>query len=149
MRYIFLIFFIVSFLLSETLHIKSKEFFYDDKNLKSEFIGDVNITKGKDNILSDKIIIFFNKEKKPIKFIAFGNVRFLLKDKDSTYKGRCNKLIYNFLNDNILLIGDVFVKKLETNESISADKVKIDRKTKNMEVIGKKKPINIIIKVNK
>jgi len=80
--------------------------------------------------------------------------RFLVQRPDSgkhilgTYKGVCNKLIYNFLSENILLEGNVFVKKIETNESISGDKVKINRKTKDIEIIGNKKPVNIIIKVN-
>ena len=147
MRFLFFILF-VSFIFADTLHITSKEFFYDAKNLRSEFIGDVNATKGKDNIIAKKMLIYFNKNKKPIKFVALGDVKFILSDKKSTYKGRCDKLIYNFLNENILLIGNVFVKKLDTNESISADKVKINKKTKSMEVIGNKKPINIIIKVN-
>jgi len=148
MKKILLVFFI-SFLFSENLHVISKKFFYDSKKLESIFTGDVNVTKGKDNILADKMIIYFNKNKKPIKYIAEGKVRFLLVlDNNDTYKGHCNKLIYNFLNENIFLEGNAFVKKIETNESISGDKIKINRKTKNMEIIGNKKPVNIIIKVN-
>ena len=138
-----------TFLVAENLHITSKKFFFDSKNMISEFIGDVNATKGKDNILSQKMIIYFNKNKKPIKYIAKGNVKFtLLLDKNDTYKGHCNELIYNFLTENIYLVGNAYIKKLQTNESVKGYKIKINRKTKDIEVIGNKKPVNIIIKVN-
>jgi len=145
----FLIIFLTLFLTAENLHIVSKKFFYDSKKMTSEFIGDVNATKGNDNILAQKMIIYFNKNKKPIKYIANGSVKFILNlDKNDTYKGRCEKLIYNFLTEDIFLIGNAFIKRLETNESVSGDKIKINRKTKDVEVIGDKKPVNIIIKVN-
>ena len=144
-----LIFFLTVFLTAENLHIISKTFFYDSKKMISKFIGDVNATKGKDNILAQKMIIYFNKNKKPVKYIADGNVKFILSlDKNDTYKGHCEKLIYNFLTEDIYLTGNAFIKKLETNESVSGDKIKINRKTKDVEVIGDKKPVNIIIKVN-
>ena len=148
MRKIFFIFLFFSIVFSDTLNITSKKFFYDSKKLISTFIGDVNATKGKDNILADEMKIFFNKKKKPLKYIAKGNVRFVLSDANITYKGHCDKLIYNFLTTDVYLIGNAFVKKIETNESISGDKIRINKKDKTIEVLGNKKPVNIIIKVN-
>jgi len=144
------IFFSALFLMAQNLHIISKQFFYNSKTNVSTFYKDVNATKGKDNILSDKMKVFFNKNKKPVKYIAIGHVKFILYlDKNSTYKGHCDKLIYNFKTYNIYLIGNAFVKKLETNESVSGNYIKINRKTKNVEVKGGgNKPVNIIIKVN-
>ena len=145
--FILSIFFII--LKADILHITSDKFFYDSKHLKSVFIGDVNATKNKDNILSDKMIIYFNKHKKPIKYIAKGHVRFILSDKTATYKGHCNELIYDFLTTNIYLLGNAYVKKIETNESLSGNEIILNRKNKSIEVKGgKKKPVNIIIKVN-
>ncbi len=144
-----LIIFIAIFLSAENLHIISKQFFYNSKTKVSTFIGDVNATKGKDNVLSNKMKIFFNRNKKPIKYIATGKVRFILSlDKNSTYKGHCDKLIYNFKTYDIYLIGNAYIKKLETNESVSGNFIKMNRKTKNVEVEGGNKPANIIIKVN-
>jgi len=148
MKSIIMLIFFVSFIFSEILHITSKKFFYNSNELKSVFIGDVNATKGKDNILADRMIIYFNKNKKPIKYVAEGNVRFfLILDNNESLKGKCSKLTYNFLNENIILEGNVFVRKIETNESVSGDKLVINRKTKDIEVIGNKKPVNIILKV--
>jgi lipopolysaccharide export system protein LptA len=115
----------------------------------SEFIGDVNATKEKDNILADKMYVYFNKQKKPTKFIAIGHVKFIFSlDNNATYKGHCDRLEYYLKSGDIYLIGNAFIKKIETNESISGSKIKMNRFTKDISVIGNKKPVNIIIKVN-
>ncbi len=140
---------IVSFIFAQDLKITSNKFFYNSKKLYSEFIGDVNATKGKSNILSDKLYVYFNKAKKPVKIIAIGKVKFyFVFDNNSTYKGHCNKMEYYLKNGNIILIGDAFVKKLETNESIQGSYIQLNRFTKDIKVKGSNKPVNIIIKVN-
>jgi len=148
MKKLFILMSVLSFIFADILHITSKNFYYDSKKLESVFIGDVNATKGKDNIVAQKMIVYFNKTKKPIKFEAQGHVKFILNDENITYKGHCDKLIYNFLTTDVFLIGNAFVKKLQTNESIKGDKIKLNRKNKTIEVKGSKKPVNIIIKVN-
>jgi lipopolysaccharide export system protein LptA len=138
------------FLFAAELKITSQKFIYDSKKRISIFIGNVKAIKEEDEIIADKLSVYFNKNKKPVKIVAEGNVKFKIKmDKDSTYKGRAKKLIYDIKTGDIILIGDAYVVKLQTNESISGDKIKINRITKNIEVIGSpKRPVNIIIKVN-
>jgi len=144
-----LIIFFSVFLFSKELHITSEKFFYNSKLFKSVFIGDVNATEGNNYVLAKKMIVFFNKNRKPIKYEAIGNVKFkFILDNNSTIIGRSDKLIYNFNTYDILLEGNAFVKKIETNESIKASFIKVNRKTKSMEVKGNKKPANIVIKVD-
>ena len=136
-------------LFSAELKITSQKFFYNSQKMYSEFVGDVNATKGKDNILADKMYVYFNRQKKPVKFLAIGHVRFIFAlDNNSTYKGHCDKLEYYIKTGDIILSGNAFIKKIETNESISGNKIKMNRITKDISVIGNKKPVNIIIKVN-
>jgi lipopolysaccharide export system protein LptA len=150
MRNILLILiFVTSILFAQNLEIISKFFKYDPKEKVSVFKGDVNATKGEDNILADEMYVYFDNNKKPVKFVAIGNVKFVLAlDKNSTYKGKCDKLIYFIKSGDIILKGNAFVKKLETNESISGDIIKMNRFTKDISVQGAKKPVNIIIKVD-
>ncbi len=143
----FLIILLAVILFGAELRISSKKFEYNSKNLISIFIGDVNATKGEDTILSDKLYIYFTKDKKPFKFEAIGHVRFKFKDENVTYVGHCNELIYLLKKGLITLKGDAFVRKVETNESVSGDFIKINRFTQNVVVLGGKKPVNIIIKV--
>jgi len=150
MRNILLILiFVPDLLFAQNLEIISKFFKYDPKEKVSIFKGDVNATKGKDNIVSDEMYVYFDDNKKPVKFIAIGHVKFILAlDNNATYKGKCDKLIYFIKSGDIILKGDAFVKKIETNESISGDIIKMNRFTKDISVQGAKKPVNIIIKVD-
>ena len=134
---------------AEDLKITSKYFHYDTTKKESVFKGDVKVKKGKDKIDADEIVVFFNKNKKPQKFVAKGDVKFIIVlDKNSTYKGKSKKLIYQLHNGNIILFGNAEIVKLDTNESIKGNKIILNRFTKNAEVIGGKKPVEIILKVN-
>jgi len=134
---------------SEDLKVTSKYFHYDMAKKESIFKGDVNATKGKDNISADEMIVYFDANKKPQKFEAIGNVKFVIAlDKNSTYKGKSDKLLYQLHNGNIILSGNAEIIKIETNESVKGNKIVLNRFTKNAEVIGGKKPVEIIIKVN-
>lgn len=144
---VFLVF--LSSVFGQNLHITSKKFKFNSQKMQGIFSGDVNATENKNNILSQKMIIFFDKNKKPVKYIASKNVKFILNlDKNATYKGHCKKLIYNFKNDEIYLFGNAKVKKIQTGELVAGEEIKINRKTKDISVLGGSKPVNIIIKVN-
>ncbi|ACM93437.1 cell envelope biogenesis protein YhbN [Nautilia profundicola AmH] len=149
-KILFVLMFLFICVNAEELKVTSKYFHYDMAKKESIFKGDVNATKGKDNILADEMIIFFDKNKKPLKFIATGNVRFVISlDKNATYKGRSDILVYQLHNGNIILKGNAKIVKLETNESVKGNKIILNRFTKNAEVTGgEKKPVEIIIKVN-
>jgi len=134
---------------AQELKVTSGYFHYDMQKKISLFKGDVKVVKGKDKIFADEMTVYFNDKKKPVKFIAQGNVRFVIAlDQHSTYKGTANKLIYQLNNGNIILLGNAKIVKLETKESIKGDKIILNRITKNAEVIGGKKPVEIILKVN-
>jgi len=148
-KLIFFISMILVFINAEELKVTSKYFHYDMAKKESVFKGDVNATKGKDNILAKQLIIFFDKNKKPQKFIATGNVRFIISlDKNATYRGKSEILIYQLHNGNIILTGNAKIIKIETNESVKGNKIILNRFTKNAEVTAGEKPVEIIIKVN-
>ncbi|MEO1922974.1 MAG: LptA/OstA family protein [Nautiliaceae bacterium] len=144
----FLILLIVIFVSAAELEISSDSFKFDSQKLVSIFKGHVKAVKEKDEILSKEMIVYFDKNKKPVKFEAIGDVKFkFILDKNSTYRGKCDKLVYWIKRGDILLAGNAFVQKLDTNESIRGDKILLNKFTKNIKVEGGKKPINIIIKV--
>jgi lipopolysaccharide export system protein LptA len=131
------------------LEITSKKFTYNESKQISTFTEDVNATKGIDNILCNKMDIYFDKNKKPIKIIATDNVRFVLQtDVNSTYKGKSKKLTYLVPQDQIKLEGSVSIKKIEDEQKLYGEEVFIDKKNKKAKVIGIDKPIKFIIKVD-
>jgi len=146
MRWILLFLFV--YINAVELKITSKFFNYDPNKQISIFKEDVNATKEKDNILCDELIVYFDKSKKAKKIVAKGNVKFVIVlDKSSTYKGKGKELIYNLKKGDIILNKGKIVK-IETNESIKGDKIILNRINKSAKVIGDKKPLEIIIKVN-
>ena len=57
--------------------------------------GDVNIVKKNDELNASKVTIYVDKEKEPTKFIAVGEVSFVLETKQGEiYKGKAQKVIY-------------------------------------------------------
>ena len=146
MRWILLFLFV--YINATELKITSKFFNYDPKKQISIFKEDVNVTKEKDNILCDELIVYFDNNKKAKKVVAKGSVKFIIAlDNNSTYKGNGEVLIYNLKKGDIILNKGKIVK-IETNESIKGDKIILNRINKSAKVIGNKKPLEIIIKVN-
>jgi len=142
-----LLFFIIIFLNAQELKITSKTFNYYPNKLYSDFKGDVNVTKDKDNILADEIKVYLNKDKTFNKLVALGNVRFILNlDKNSTYKGKSDYLEYQVKSGNIILKNGI-ITKLQTNESIKGKYIKLNKFTKQAVVKGGTKPAVVIIKV--
>ena len=146
MRWILVLLF--TYINAVELKITSKLFSYDPKKQISIFREDVNATKETDNILCDELIVYFDKNKKAKKIVAKGNVRFVITfDENNTYKGKSKILIYNLKKEDIILNKGKIIK-IETNESVKGDEIILNRIDKSAKVIGDKKPVEIIIKVN-
>jgi lipopolysaccharide transport protein LptA len=146
-KILFFLLFIFSW--GSNLEITSKDFKYDKVKNISYFSKDVNVTKEKDNILSDLLTVYFNKNKKIDKMVAKKNVRFLIHDKNSTYKGTSNIFTYIAPKELFVFEGNVHITKVEDNQQLFGNKVIINKKTGESKVFGKNsKPVKFILKVN-
>jgi len=131
------------------MQILSKHFEYNQQKQMAIFEGDVNVTKESDNILSKILYLYTTKDKKLNKLIAKGNVKFIVKDKNSTYKGNSDKLTYFAPKQLFIFEGKVHITKIEDNQQLFGDKVVINKKDGTANIIGNdKKPLKFIIKVN-
>jgi lipopolysaccharide transport protein LptA len=145
----YLLIFIALFSFGANMQILSKTFEYDQAKNVSKFEGDVNVTKDKDNILSDILYVYTTKNKKLYKLVAIKNVRFVVTDNNATYKGSSDKLTYIAPQKLFIFEGKVHIKKLQDNQQLFGDKVVIDKLHGTANVIGKEnKPLKFIIKVN-
>lgn len=148
MRFI-LIFIFIIFSYGSNMQILSKHFEYNQTANIAKFIGDVNVTKESDNILCNKLYVYTSKDKNLDKLIANGNVKFIVKDKNSTYKGKSDKLTYIAPKQLFIFEGDVHITKIEDNQQLFGEKVIINKKDGTANVVGKKnEPLKFIIKVN-
>ena len=130
------------------IEITSQKFEANQKELISKFFGKVVVKKGKDLIKADKVFIYFNKNKKPIKIIAQKNVYFTFINKAKTYRGRAQKVIYYPMKKEYFLSGNVQITELPDNKKIFAQSVVIDLASNNLSIEGnKKKPVKMIFSI--
>jgi len=86
---------IVALLGAEELQVVSDNFKGDQQKGISTFIGNVKITKGLDELNASKVTIYTDKDKKPVKYIAEGNVSFyIVTELKEKYKGKSQSATY-------------------------------------------------------
>ncbi len=84
-----------SLLLSEELKVTANSFKADENTGISVFSGDVTVVKHHDELNASQVTIYTDKEKRPTKFVATGDVSFVLETKEgSQYKGQAQEVIY-------------------------------------------------------
>ena len=131
-----------------TVMITADEFRANENSLKSTFLGHVKIVKKDDKIFSNIVTIFFDKDKKPIKYEAKKNVKFTIKLKDSFLDGSANRLVYVPKSNKYILEGKVDVKEFPQNRKIQASKVIINLNENKIDIFGEKnRPVKFIFEV--
>ena len=76
------------------MEVTADEFYADEGKQISEFKGNVNIKKGKDTLTANLAVIYFDKKRNPLKYVASGNAKFRVFIKNKTYDGSGNELVY-------------------------------------------------------
>jgi lipopolysaccharide export system protein LptA len=109
---------------AEELKIQANSFTSDQNSGISVFMGDVKIKKTNDELNASKVTIFVNKEKKPTKFIAVGDVSFAISTKDgSKYKGEAGRVIYLPKKKEYYFYENVHLKQVNDKKEILGDEV--------------------------
>ena len=149
MKKLLLLSVLVCFMFAEEIEITSQRFEASEKALVSKFIDHVKLKRGKDSLWSDRLYIYFNKKKKPIKFEAVGNVKFDLFDKKGKeYKGSCKKLIYFPKKRVYQLFENVKIVTLPDKREVFGDRIYLDLNTSKVSVEGnKKRPVKMILNI--
>ncbi len=130
------------------VEVSAKKLEADQNAQVAKFYGDVLFRSGDDTIRAQKAYIFFDKERKPVKFQAVGEVRFELSHGQKSYRGRCRELVYFPKKREYILIGDVYVEQLPDGKKIIAQKVLLSLSTGTLEVEGDpKKPVKLIFEI--
>ncbi len=123
MKIIFIIL-ITTLLYANELQIKAKSFESDQSKGISTFLGDVNILKGGDELNASKVIIYTDEDNKPIKFVAEGNVSFIIEtQKGEKYSGVSQKAIYKPLSKEYYFYDNVHITQLGEKNKIIGDEV--------------------------
>jgi len=141
-----LIFFILLFsshLFADIVDIKADHFYANDINHEAFFEGHAKIKQGKNEINASKVTVFFNEQRKALKYEAHGNVKFNLIEKGIHYRGVSNKISYKPRGSKYYFAGNVTLMDLTNNRTIKANKISLDLKTGLADIKGSvKKPVH-------
>lgn len=111
-------------LFAEELKIKADEFDSDQKKGISIFSGNVSITKQNDELNASEVTIYTDAERKPMKFVAVGDVFFTITTEDgSRYEGKAQKAIYDSVKKEYYFYQNVYLKQLNEKKEIIGDEV--------------------------
>jgi len=122
------------------------------ENLKKEvhFIGNVKVKQLNNWLHSDNVIVYFDENNETKKYEALGSVTFEFKKEKSFYRGSANKVVYNPVKSQYILIGKAVIDDLINKRHINGDKIILDTVTGNAKVKGsKKKPVKFIFDMEK
>ena len=87
--------FFVTVVWGQELNVLSDNFKGDQTKGVSVFTGNVKVTKGSDELNATKVTIYTDKARKPVKYIAEGNVSFyIVTEGGEKYKGVSQRAIY-------------------------------------------------------
>ena len=148
MKLLITIFSLVVVLNADTVEVVADKFFADEVKKVTEFTGHVIVTKSKDKLVANKVVINFNDKKQPLKYIATGSVKIDLTMKGKEYFGSAETMIYDPIKDQYTLVKNAFLNEKITNKKVYGNRIWVDQKTGRYEVDSDgEKPVKFIFKV--
>ncbi|EIJ0061298.1 LptA/OstA family protein [Campylobacter jejuni] len=144
-RQIILLLACVSVTWATQIEVKALNFYSDENKGESILSGNVEVIRGDDILNSEKLIIYTDKNRKPIRYEAMQNARFKIVLKGKTYKGSGDKFIYNVIKDTYEINGRAYINELGSNQKLFGDKIIVDRKANIYRVESKdQKPARFV-----
>ncbi len=147
---LFLLSSLLTLLSAQELKVKANSFTSDQNTGVSVFSGNVNIIKANDELNASKVTIYVDKEKKPIKFVAIGDVSFSITSKNgSVYKGVAGKAIYLPSKKEYYFYENVHLQQLNDKKEILGDEVVLKTTDGKAYAKGlKKEPVIMIFNID-
>ncbi len=128
MKYILLIaIFCSNILLAKELKIVADTFSADELKGISIFTGNVKIKRYHDELNATKVTIYTDKDNKPTKFMAIGDVSFKVETEAlAKYEGVAQKVIYLPLKKEYKFYGNVHLKQVNEKKEILGNEVTLN-----------------------
>ncbi|PAF54435.1 lipopolysaccharide transport periplasmic protein LptA [Helicobacter sp. 13S00482-2] len=141
---------VLSLFAEETLEISAKKFFSDDKNGITRIQGDVHIKKSKDTLEADQVVIYTDKDRKPISYEAEGNVKFHIFMQDGReIKGHSDRLIYESKTGEYRLLENAVLKEVGKENTIRGEEIVVNNENGYANVLGSdSKPAKFIFNLD-
>ncbi|MDR1284838.1 MAG: lipopolysaccharide transport periplasmic protein LptA [Campylobacteraceae bacterium] len=131
------ILFLTLFAKAEQIEINADNIYVDEKSQLTEFTGNVTVTKGKDELAADKIIVYATKAGQPLKYIASGNVYVKVLLNEKRYNASGNALIYETEEQKYTLEGNAFLTEVDTDRKVYGEIIEANQISGTYSVKGK------------
>lgn len=148
---------IASSLFSQESYLNIDADFFESKEKQNKlyFKGNVRLTKNKDSLVADKLVINTraskenSKKQVPKNYVATGNVKFTVITKQGNkLNGMGDKVFYYPDDQRYIIEGNGYLEDLKEDKKIKASKIYIDEKTGYTKIDGgKDKPAKFSIKL--
>ena len=134
---------------AEQVEITSNSFFADANKQISEFTGNVHIKKGAyDELFANKVIVYFDTKRQPIKYVATGNARAKIAMKDKHYDGKGDTLTYEPATQTYTVTGNGHLHEVETDKNVYGEKIVVNQNSGTYNVNSdEKKPVKFIFQI--
>lgn len=136
----------------DKLIIDANNFEADDQKGIAIFTGNVKVTKIKDKLNSDKLVVEMTtnaqNEKTPQKYTATGNVDFTVYAQEKVYLGKGTKVIYEPLKNKYTILGNGYLEEQIDGRILYGEEIYLDEITGSAQVVGNNnKPVRFIMKI--
>lgn len=134
---------------AENVEITADHFEASQLKKITEFIGNVHMKKGSDELNASKVVVYFDEKRRPIRYEAVGESRFIIHMQNgSYYTGRADRLVYRPDRELYELYGNVVLKEPKLDRTIIGEKVVVEKSSGRANVEGDDgKPVKFIFKV--
>jgi lipopolysaccharide export system protein LptA len=120
----FLLFFLLVSAQAEQLKIVAKNFNSDDKKGLTVFRGDVQITKGADELNASVVTVYTDAKRKPTRYEAQGNVSFFIKTENkSAFRGRSERAVFIPSKKEYYFYKNVHIEQIDEKKEITGEEV--------------------------
>jgi lipopolysaccharide export system protein LptA len=137
-------------LAAEELKVTADLFESDEKKGVTLFKGNVVIHKGQDRLSAQSVEIFTDAKRKPTKFIAIGDVDFVINAKNSnTYKGTSDKAVFLPQAKEYYFYNNVYLTQEGTDNTIKGNTIIVNlTKGTAMAQGDSSKPVTMTFQIN-
>ncbi len=145
----YLIYFLMITIVSASeVQVTADKFMANEVKGVSTFTGNVHVIKEGDDLKADKVVINFDKNKKPTLYTATGHASVKMKIKDKNYFAKGEILIYDPNLLKYTIKKNAFLQELNTDKKVYGEVIRVDQVLGYYEVDGKKnEPVKFIFKV--
>lgn len=130
---------------AEVLEISAEKIYTNQLKGETKISGNVEIVKQQDRLKADEVVIKTDKQRKPLKYTANGNVKFqVMLQGGRLMQGHAKKVIYDAIKDEYLLMGKAYVQEEGKPNAIKGNEIMLNKAVGSASVVGtKKKPAKI------